>query len=58
MKIWWQSSRSFKEGPAVESFKSSLLECLNFIKAEDVEITIGGVDQGSQHFGFDTVGVF
>lgn len=57
MKIWWQSSRSFKEGPGGEAFRESLLEYLNSFKGKDVEITIGNVDQGSQHFGYNTVGV-
>jgi Asp/Glu/hydantoin racemase len=57
MRIWWQSSRSFKEGPGAEKGKAELLSYLNLLKANDVEITIGSADQSSVHVRYDTVGV-
>ena len=56
MKIWWQSSRSFKD-PRVEPVKAVLVEYLDSLKGEDVDITLGEVDQSSLHVGYDTVGV-
>jgi len=57
MRIWWQSSRSFQEGPGSKVFKADLLEYLNSLKAQDVEINIGGVDQSTLYWGYSAVGV-
>lgn len=56
MNIWWQSSRNL-EDVRVKGFKVVLTEYLNSLKGQDVEITIGEVDQSSLHVGYDTVGV-
>ena len=57
MKILWQSSRSFKEGPGVETYKADLLRYLNSLKRQDVEITLSGVDQSSPHWRYLAVRV-